>query len=156
MNNAFERFLVSDHTLNGYVLVIFKDKQNRIVLLQRSQKASFAPGKYCIPGGRVEKGETFRDAAVRESFEELGVVIHHDDLKFVHTFYRNSGKEELVVIVFEALKWQGDVYNKEPEKHTDLLWSDIDQLPANIVPAHRNVLGLIESGVLYSDQSNAA
>lgn len=31
------------------------------------------PGDICLPGGRIEKGESFTDAALRETAEEIGI-----------------------------------------------------------------------------------
>ena len=31
------------------------------------------PGDVCFPGGRVEKGESFEETALRETFEEIGI-----------------------------------------------------------------------------------
>lgn len=42
----------------------------------RSQKIS-QPGETSFPGGRVEEGETFQEAAVRETMEELNVSREH-------------------------------------------------------------------------------
>ncbi len=53
-----------------------------ILMTRRSEKASFAPGVYVFPGGVVDPGDsqateqlTFGHAAIRESFEELGVLL---------------------------------------------------------------------------------
>ena len=48
--------------------------------------------------------------------------------------------------------WQGEAYNKEPEKHMTLAWFALDQLPENIIPAHRGVLQLVVQGIAYSEQ----
>ncbi|WP_026510036.1 NUDIX hydrolase [Butyrivibrio sp. LC3010] len=42
-----------------------------ILFEQRSGKLSFQPGEVCFPGGRIEKGESPRKAAIREICEEL-------------------------------------------------------------------------------------
>jgi nucleoside triphosphatase len=49
------------------------------LLLVKSHKW---PGKYVVPGGHVELGETLEEAAIREAKEETGLDIHH--LQFIN------------------------------------------------------------------------
>ena len=48
-------------------------RENRVLLVKRNQP----PGKgfWAIPGGRLELGETLKEAAEREVREETGVII---------------------------------------------------------------------------------
>ena len=46
--------------------------QDGKILLMR-KKRGFGAGKINAPGGKIDPGETPLDAAVRETFEELGV-----------------------------------------------------------------------------------
>ena len=57
--------------LRESVRVILFDHLGNPLLLQRSDGAK--TGYYCFPGGQVEHGETRRDAAIRETFEETGI-----------------------------------------------------------------------------------
>ncbi|GEM_PF-6553976 len=43
-------------------------------------------GKYGLPGGTIEKGESPVEAAVREVWEEFHLVLHPDDAKKVETY----------------------------------------------------------------------
>ena len=54
------------------IAIIVQD--DKFLAIKRSQMVR-APGKICFPGGGVEEGESFEQAAVREMQEELGVVI---------------------------------------------------------------------------------
>ena len=55
----------------GVSAVVFKDQ--KVLLVKRSRPPS--QGKWSIPGGRLELGETLQEAAEREILEETGVVI---------------------------------------------------------------------------------
>ncbi|QQR48695.1 NUDIX domain-containing protein [bacterium] len=141
------------HQLAAYAIVIMR-KDNKILLLQRNESASFAPNHYSLIGGALEKDESFREAAVREVFEEIGIKIKVDDLKFVHTFQRRKVAHELVVCVFECTTWQGEPYNKELKKHTALAWFSEEALPKKMIPAHRNALTLIKQHLFYSEHQD--
>ena len=136
------------HTLVAYALVMLV-RGDSVLMLKRSSNSSFEPGAYSLPGGRVEKNESFKRALIREVYEELGIIVREDDLEFIHAFYR-KGKDELVAFVFKCSKWEGEPLNKEPEKHEELRWIDADHLPEKIIPAHRKV-GDIKQGAMYSE-----
>jgi ADP-ribose pyrophosphatase len=57
-------------------------KDGRVLLVKRSQPPS--KGLWAIPGGRVELGETLKEAAEREIIEETGLTIRAGDP--VYTF----------------------------------------------------------------------
>lgn len=64
--------------------VFIKDGKVLVSMSQRSAKK----GKYTLVGGGVEKGETFKEAAVRECIEEIanGFTIEEKDLKEILCF----------------------------------------------------------------------
>lgn len=142
---------MSVHALVAYSLAMLV-KDNSVLMLKRSEKSSFAPGCYSLPGGLVEKNESFKDALVRELQEELGIHIDAHNLQFAHAFYRKGTEHELVAFIFTCSVWSGNPINKEPSKHDQLTWISLDILPENsIIPAHRNALLLIKNGQQYSE-----
>ena len=52
---------------------IIKNKDGKILLLKRHPKSRTDPEKWELPGGKVEKGEFFTDALVREIKEETNL-----------------------------------------------------------------------------------
>lgn len=78
----------------------------RIIFTRRAEELSKHRGEISFPGGRLDEGESSRDAAVREAFEELGIVPEHVDvvgnLGRVFTAVSNYTIEPWVAIVPEA------------------------------------------------------
>ncbi len=56
----------------GVVGVIFRE--DRLLIIRRSLLVT-APGKLCLPGGTIEKGEEERETLVREMREELAIDV---------------------------------------------------------------------------------
>jgi mutator protein MutT len=133
-----------------YVLLILQ-KDDSVCLLKRAQSLSFGGGLYSLPGGKIEQDETAQQAAVREAKEELGITINEKDLEFVHLFHRKGATERIFAIIFKVKKWQGTPENKEPDKHDELQFFKVDQIPANMIPAHKQALEFIKKGGLYSE-----
>jgi ADP-ribose pyrophosphatase YjhB (NUDIX family) len=131
------------------VYVIFR-KANRIAFLLR-QNTTYMNEHYSLPAGKVEKRESFTDAAVREIKEEVGVALHPSSLKQIFTGQRIHPDSAWVDIVFEATKWQGEPYNAEPHVHGELAWLDPAHLPANIVPYVRFYIDQIQAGKTYAE-----
>ncbi len=130
--------------------VIFR-KDNKIAFVLR-ENTDWMSGYYGLPSGKVEKGEAFSAAAIRESKEEVGVTVDPTSLQHVLTVHRNepsSKAAEWLDIYFEAKKWDGELYNAEPHVHSELTWLDLSNLPENVIPSVRASLEALQSGKNY-------
>ena len=143
-------FMQNKNTINPASLLILK-KDNK-VLLTRKCKEPFS-GFYTLPSGKVDEGETFTDAVIRESEEEVGVILSKDDLRVAHIVHRNEddGSGVWVDAFFVAEKWKGEIENKETNKCDDLNWFDINNLPENIVPFVKSAIENVNQRVCYSE-----
>lgn len=128
-----ERFKV----VPGVALIIERD--DKMLLLKRSPAATH-PGYYCNIGGHVDGGETIRQAAAREAYEEVGIIIKPDQLKFLQVVHRYHENGEVIVFFFKALSFEGEPINKEPEKHSEMIWVPINNLPEPLFPTFRTYL----------------
>lgn len=121
---------------------IVRDSRGWILLEKRSDC-----GLWGLPGGRIEPGESVREAAVREVKEEtglnieitqlLGVYSEPDEFRIV-TFLDNGDVVQLVDIILEAKIISGEL---EPSSESEALqFFNPDALPPDIVPPARTPL----------------
>jgi 8-oxo-dGTP diphosphatase len=128
--------------------VIFR-QDGKIAFLMRAN-TGWGDGLYGLPAGKVEDGESFLEAAVREAGEETGAKLKTTDLKHLLTVHRKSDLS-WIDIIFEAQTWQGNLRNAEPAKHSSLEWFDPANLPDNVVPPVRFYLEQIQAGASYAE-----
>jgi len=86
--------------------ILLIDEKNKLFLSVslKTDKTDFN-----LPGGKVEKGETFKQAAVREMKEETGLDILEKDL----TEFQEDFVDGYQVITFLATKYSNEIYTKE-------------------------------------------
>jgi 8-oxo-dGTP diphosphatase len=93
--------------------VIIKDRK---ALVEKSKTKEF----FLAPGGKIEKGETPKQALVRELKEEFGIDVLEEDLEEFGILYdKAAGQEHLIMRedAFLVKKWQGEPRaNSEVEK----------------------------------------
>jgi len=104
------------------VLCLIKDGDR--VLLQNRVKKDWQG--YTLPGGHVERGESFVDAVVREMKEETGLTIKKPRMVGIKQFPIDGGR--YIVLLFEATQFTGAVISSEEGEMT---WVDRAEL-ANI------------------------
>lgn len=76
-----------------------------IILIRRGKEPYL--GKWALPGGRVELGETVEDAATREAFEETGLRIKLTRLVGVYSDPKRDPRRHTVSVVFQAVPQDG-------------------------------------------------
>ncbi len=133
--------------------VLLENEDGKIAFVLRTNTA-WMNGHYGLPSGKVEKGESFTQAALREAKEEAGVTVALKDLHQIHVMHRHEIEDpdnDWIDMFFQASMWSGKAHNAEPDKHGELVWFELDDLPENVVPAVRYALEQIEDGKSYSE-----
>lgn len=99
---------------------------DRLLLIRRSEDPGL--GRWSVPGGRVEMGETLHEAVVREVAEETGLEVVVDRfLGFVERI-DPAGGFHYVILDFGAIPADPSI---DPVPHTDAdraAWFTPDQL----------------------------
>ena len=125
--------IISKYRQNGYINEIRKqighdlimvtacgviiENEKREILLQRRQDN----GLWGLPGGSMEPGEKFEEAAKREVYEEVGIKI--DELRLFGIY---SGEDRIITypngdiccvtgIIFKVGSYSGQIQNNAPE-----------------------------------------
>ena len=109
------------------------DGDGCLLMMKRSDD-----GRWGLPGGGLELGETLEEGARRETLEETGLELEEMHLFGVFSgpemFHRYPNGDEVygVMAVYLAHGWHGKVcLNGE---HTEWRWFPATQLPENLIP----------------------
>lgn len=98
-------------------------------ILMGQKKRGFGMGKVHGVGGKVEEDESVEQAAVRETFEEIGITVtkmeHMADIVFDNLYYRGE-PESHMMHVFVGTEWTGEPTETDEIKPE---WLEISDLP---------------------------
>ena len=108
--------------------LIIKDK--KALILKRRPNDVHKPGKWDIPGGRLEKGENPHDGLKREVKEEAKMDINIILPVEVQHFFRDDG-QKIALTIFLCTTQSDNITLSE--EHTEYKWLDLetesDQFP---------------------------
>ena len=110
-------------------------------LLVEDRKDPDFPG-ICFPGGHVEKGESFTEAAVRETYEETGLTISDPHLVGVKQF-QTKKDERYVVFFYKATQFTGELHSSDEGEVFWISREDLSHRP--LVPDFMSMLKVFDS-----------
>lgn len=103
---------------------IIKNNDGNILIVKRHPKSRTDPGMWELPGGKVEPGEFFTSALVREIKEETGLDCKVGD--FAEAVQNDYSHKRTVQIMMYLNDVKGDV--KISDEHTDWMWAGLDEI----------------------------
>ena len=109
---------MSDHTSKEGAGILFVVK-NKFLLLKRSPDRQ-QPNKWCIPGGKKEKGEYILQTAIRETKEETGFV----GGKKLGSFFHKENDFDWTTFIFKVDK---EFKCKLNHEHSKYKWSTVEE-----------------------------
>eukprot|EP00928_Gymnodinium_smaydae_P043120 TRINITY_DN28962_c0_g3_i1.p1 TRINITY_DN28962_c0_g3~~TRINITY_DN28962_c0_g3_i1.p1 ORF type:complete len:570 (+),score=90.12 TRINITY_DN28962_c0_g3_i1:40-1749(+) len=119
---------------NVLTLIYLRRPEARQVLVGL-KKRGFGAGKYNGFGGKLEPGENVDDSAVRELWEECGVRVSVDDLRWcgVMSYTYDTKPKGMEVNIYDVERWTGEPVETEEMQpvwffHDDVpirdMWAD--------------------------------
>ena len=139
-----ERFKLS---LSVFLFVV---RGNEILLLKRGN-TGWMDGFYSVPAGALDGKETLIEAIIREANEEVAITIDASNLRHIHTMHNLTENEEWIGIFFVTDQWNGTPKVNEPEKHTEVKWVTVSELPDNTIPYVRQAIEAYQKKETYSE-----
>lgn len=103
---------------------IIKNDNDEILIVKRHPKSRTDPEMWELPGGKVEKGEDFDVALVREIKEETALDAKIGD--FCEAIQNDYMHKRTVQIMMYLEDIKGEV--KISDEHTDWMWANMDTL----------------------------
>jgi len=105
--------------------VVVRDKSGRCLLLKRSLSSKGNPGKWDLPGGKVDPGESFEQGVLREVAEETGLTISIQ--RVVGVAESESPTNKVVYLILEGRLESGQV--QLSSEHDEYVWVNRWELP---------------------------
>lgn len=106
--------------------VLVRDEANRVLLLKRSMSSKNNRGKWDLPGGKVDAGEAFDQALLREVAEETGLTVSLE--RVAGAAESDLPDRKVAYILMRGRLISGQV--RLSEEHSDHAWVQPADLPA--------------------------
>lgn len=103
---------------------IIKNDNDEILILRRHPKSRTNPHKWELPGGKVDPGEFFDDALIREIKEETSLDGKIGD--FCEAVQDDYVHKRTVQIIMYLKELKGEV--KISDEHDDWMWASLDKI----------------------------
>jgi 8-oxo-dGTP diphosphatase len=114
-----------NHVYGLAVRVLLTDQDGKILILKRSTDSKTNPDKWELPGGKVDQGESFDHALIREVYEETNLRISLEHVV-------GASEQNLHIIRAVHIIMSGKIVEGElnlSSEHEGYAWVLIETLP---------------------------
>lgn len=101
---------------------IIRNEKGELLLLQRSYQDDFEPGKWCLPGGKIEEGESPLEAATRELWEETNLQC------LLEGPIHQEQRADSISYYFQGVAHTFDPTLLDNDEHYRLQWVPLDEV----------------------------
>lgn len=113
--------------------IVWRD--NKVVLVLRNHEPK--RGWWALPAGYLDWDESLEDGALRELYEETGIIGQKPRLVDLYSDPRRDpdGRQNVAVTYLIEYKEKRDLTT--PEEVSQIAWYSLDELPQNVAFDHR-------------------
>lgn len=110
-----------------YIISVYaaiRNDKGEFLLLKRSEDSNTNPGKWDLPGGKLEREEILEEAVVREVWEETKITIVPGEIAGYIMF--ELPEKRVIAIVYDGGYIISDV--RLSHEHTEYSWVPLDRI----------------------------
>ena len=103
---------------------IIRNDTGEILIVKRHQKSKTDPEMWELPGGKVDPGEDFEDALVREIKEETNLDVNVGD--FCDAIQNDYSHKRTVQLMMYLDDVEGSI--RISDEHTEYMWASVEKI----------------------------
>ncbi len=133
--------IIYENPIPATACVVLNEKK-QILLVKRGVEPE--KGKWCLPGGFTELGESLQECCLRELFEETNIKGSID--RIVDSYLSSSSEYDSVIVTGFLIK---DIKNtpRPGDDAEELGFFDLNNLPEIAFTAHENIINRIKINI---------
>lgn len=129
--------------------------RNKILLLKRREDKPY-PSRWGIPSGKIDFNETQIKTAVRELFEETGILVSEEQLDFIGTYHIITKDMSFLYSLFRCVYYEFPEIRINEKEHVRINWftpQDCLRLPLmpNLEECLQEALGVLKQKPVQLD-----
>ena len=125
------------------VKALVRDGASRCLVIKRSASSKNFAGCWDLPGGKVDSGERFDAALIREIAEETGLTVTLD--RVLGAGESECPDRRIAYIILEARARGGEV--RLSDEHDEYAWLTVQEFAdANLCPQFRDFARRLQAG----------
>lgn len=116
---------------------------------EKAESLMQGEGTWTMPGGKLDFGEGFEEACVRETVEETGIQLDRNKLKLISLTNDIVPKAHFVTIGFLYKNCNDEPKVMEPDEIIEWKWFALDNLPKKVFLPSQKVLNNYSKKTIY-------
>jgi 8-oxo-dGTP pyrophosphatase MutT (NUDIX family) len=136
-----------DKKVNGSGILYLCENDSTVLLLLRSKDVK-CPKLWALPGGHVEDGEGVREAAERETVEEMGSFYPGKDAGETTINFNGDVYMTYIISVDESSKEEMNNSIQLNWEHDKFEWFGLDDLPENMFEGAAMSVAFVKNDIL--------